>query len=218
MAISQYSKAIVSDINSTLSELRTRHLIRDENGVSQRQTVGNALELTFHGKSDASGIVYDKHISCSQIIDSLLAARQYTVLLYDKSLLQAEFIIGKEGLLKERLTFIKKHNRIWLKSEIEEYEAVDEDWFSEEAGIPVMMRIDYDPQNQKDCKHPAAHITFSNHNSCRIPMKGAISFSAFVKFIFLHFYDIELHIPEYRLNEENTITETEKKLIHLNWD
>lgn len=218
MTVSQYSKEIVKDINSVLSELRTNNLIRDENGITQHSLVGNAVGLTFHGKSDVSGIVYDKHISCSQIIDILLSARQYTVLLYDKSLIQAEFIIGTDGLLKERLVFIKKHNRIWLKSEIEKYEAIDEDWFSDEMGIPVMLRIDYDPQSQKDRKHPSAHITFSNHSSCRIPMKGAISFSEFVKFIFLQFYDIELQIPEYRLDEVDTITEAEKKLIHLNWE
>lgn len=217
MAISKFGKEVLQDIYVTISELRNNSLIRDENGIAQHSLAGNLLELTFNGKSDAGKIVYDKHISCAQIMDSLLAERQYTVLLYDKSLLQVEFIIDANGISKERLVFIKKHNKIWQKGEIEEYDAADEDWFAEETGIPIMIRIDYDPQNHKECEHASAHLTLSNHESCRIPMKSAISFSEFVQFVFLHFYDTTLHLPKYRFDGEETITELEKKLIHLNW-
>lgn len=218
MAISKLSKEILMDIETTITELRNSDLLRDENGIAQHPLQGKLLELTYNGKNDASKIMYDKHISCSQLMNSLLIERQYTVLLYDKSIIQAEFLIDENYVAKERLVFMKKHNRIWEKSEVEEYDAFDEDWFAEEAGIPILIRVDYDPQEHKECNHAAAHLTLSNHESCRIPVKNAVTFSEFVRFILFHFYSRNLAMPEYRLSGHETITEVEKKMVHMSWN
>lgn len=218
MAVSRLSKEIIKDINTTISELRDMRFVRDENGISQHTFAGNLSEVSFAGKNDSVGIMYDKHISCAELMDELLLQRQYTILLYDKSIIQAEFQIDGDAIIKERLVFIKKHNKIWSIDEIDEYDVFEEDWFSEEEGIPILIRIDYDPQEHKECEHASSHLTLSNHESCRIPIKQAVTFSEFIRFILFHFYDRQLQKAEFRLSGPEDITAAEKKMIHINWN
>lgn len=217
MAITKFGKSIYADIENTITELRNMHLIRDENGITQRCLSHTCSEFSFSEKNDSNKIMYDKHISCSYLIEELLKNRQYLVLLYDKSIIQAEFIVDGETIIKERLLFIKKHNKLWTKSEIDNSDALDEDWFSEEESIPILLRIDFDPQEHVECKHAASHLTLSNHESCRIPLKNAVSFSEFIQFILYHFYNTDLPGNKYKLPDD-TITKEERKMLHINWE
>lgn len=42
---------------------------------------------------------------------------------------------------------MKKHNKIWDAEEIKEYESNDEDRFTEDFGVPIILRIDYTPDD-----------------------------------------------------------------------
>lgn len=172
-------KEIVKDINNTINELRRINLIRDERGLSEKMTGVDSFEISFSGKTSANSIMMDKNVSAFNVMNKLLQERQYTILLYDKGIEQAEFCIKNGELVKERLVFLKRHNQIWEKKEIQHADAEDEDWFAEE-GIPVFIRIDYDPFEHIECDHPSAHLTLSNYESCRIPMKNVVSFSLFI--------------------------------------
>lgn len=68
MATSRLVKNIIKDINQTLTELRSKELLRDEKAPSQITKSGNKTEISFSGKSDAGSIVYDKHITSSEMI------------------------------------------------------------------------------------------------------------------------------------------------------
>ena len=217
MAVSKLCKELLRDIEATITELRNMSFLRDEKGISQRALSRDLFEISFAGKNDAGGIMYDKKTSCAKLMDVLLQEQQYTILLYDKSIIQAEFLIEGNRIVKERLVFLKKHNKTWDADEIDLYEAFDEDWFTEEYGIPIVIRIDYDPREHKDGEHPSSHLTLSNHESCRIPMKEAVTFSEFVRFILFHFYDKKLNKASFRLSVPEDITELEKKMIHVNW-
>lgn len=95
--------------------------------------------------------------------------------------------------------------------------AIDEDWFADEEGIPIVIRVDFDPQNHQECEHASSHLTLSNNESCRIPMKEALSFSEFVLFIMLHFYGICIAKKALRLCDSETITYNEKQMLHIFW-
>lgn len=218
MAITKFGKSIYADIENTITELRNMHFIRDENGITQRCLSHSCYEFSFSGKNDSNRIMYDKHISCSYLMEELLDNNQYLVLLYDKSIIQAEFIIDGETIIKERLLFIKKHNKLWTTAEIDNSDALDEDWFSEEDSIPILLRIDFDPEEHVECKHAVSHLTLSNHESCRIPLKNAVSFSEFIQFILYHFYNTDLPGKKYKLSIDDTITKEEKKMLHINWE
>ena len=213
----QLVKEIIHDMQKTINELRQKELLRDECGVSEKQIGMNSFEITFSGKSEANSVMFDKHVSASYVMNTLLQERQYTVLLYDKGVVQAEFSIDNGEIVKERLVFLKKHNRIWDKEEISYADAEDEDWFADEDSIPVFLRVDYDPASHVDCDHPVSHLTLANNESCRIPIQDAITFSEFIRFILFHFYDVKLDLETYRLEKEYTITALEQKMMHIGW-
>ena len=218
MATSRLVKDILRDIDKTLTELRNKELLRDEKAPSQIATNGHKMEITFSGKNDSSRIVYDNHITSSKMIDTLLENYQYNILFYDKGFIQAEFIVSGNNVIKERLVFMKKHNKIWDAEEIKEYERIDGDWFAEDFGVPIMLRVDYAPDDHVDGDHAVTHMTISNHESCRIPMKGIVTFSEFVRFVLFHFYNIKLNLPVCHSGDSDTITEQEKKMIHISWN
>lgn len=80
-----------------------------------------------------------------------------------------------------------------------------------------MLRIDCDVKEHKECEHAVTHLTLSNHETCRIPMKEIPTFSEFVRFILFHFYSIKLDLKENRFEFGETVTELEKKMIHFYW-
>lgn len=216
MSTSKIVKDILGDMNKTIEELQRKELIRDYRGFSQKSIRGGGCEITFPNKNSSGSIVFDKHVTGTEIIETLLNGLQYNFILYDKGLIQAEFTIVGNTVVKERLVFMKRHNKIWDVCEIEEAEKMEMDWFSDEEGIPIMLRVDYAPEEHIDGDHAKAHLTFSNHESCRIPIKGIVTFSEFVRFILFHFYNIKLDLAVCR-SKEDTITSIEKRMIHMNW-
>lgn len=84
-------------MNKTITELRCRELLRDEKGLSQCTQQGRLIEIFYHEKNITDSIVFDKHVTSSQIIDILLEGKQYTILLYDKGLIQTEYFVPKVG-------------------------------------------------------------------------------------------------------------------------
>ena len=219
METSKMVKNILGDMRNTVDELYSKNLVRDYKQVSCRTTAKDTYEISFPGKDkNICNIVYDEHISGEDIMDKLLEGYQYSILLYDKSIIQAEFVIKDEKVSKARLVFMKRHNKIWTEEEINEAENNEHDWFAEEKGVPIVFRIDYSPDDHIDGQHAATHLTLSNHKSCRIPIKSIVSFSEFIRFILLHFYDIKMDLKQFRLTEDDTITQIEKKMVHINWE
>ena len=219
MATSKMVKSVLGDMRNTINELYSKNFVRDYRQESCRETAKDTYEISFSRKdNNICNIVYDEHISSEEIMEQLLKGYQYTILLYDKSIIQAEFIIKDELIVKERLVFMKRHNKIWNMDEIDECEILEQDWFSEEKGIPIVFRIDYAPDDHKDGDHSATHFTISNHQSCRIPIKGIVTFSEFVRFVLFHFYNIKMELKQCRLGMDDTITEIERQMIHINWE
>lgn len=210
-------KEIIKDITRTIEALYQMNVIRDYKGIAENKIGTNSIEISYGGKTYANNVLYDKHATASFVMDILLMERQYTVLLYDKSIIQSEFCLTNDELTKERLIFIKKHNRLFTQDEIARADAEDEPWFEDEDGIPVFLRIDYDPSSHVDCKHPVSHLTISNNETCRIPIQDAVTFSEFVRFILYHFYKMDLGIHTYRLEKEKTITRLEENMMHIGW-
>ena len=217
MPASKMVKHILDDMKKTNEELWKKGIVRDAKGASVKQTGSDSWEISFSGKNDSGSIILDKHITATRIIEVLLENLQYTLLLYDKGIIQAEYEISNDKIVKERLVFMKKHNKIWDFKEIEAYEAEDKDWFMEEEGVPIMLRIDYAPDDHIEGEYAATHLTLSNQECCRIPIKGIVTFSEFVRFVLLHFYDIKLDKAVFRFDEEDTITSLEKQMMHINW-
>ena len=197
-----------------------RQLLLDSNPFCQTNFHGkDSYDVTWSGKGTQSSILFDEEKSCLELLTAVRSARQYSLLLYDKSIIQAEYVIENENIVKGRLLFIKLQNKIWSRDEMEEYaddpDMLDE-YLDEEIGLPTMIRIDYDPKNHVDCEHPQSHFVFNNLKDCRIPMKSVISLGQFLDFIFKQVYGMS--IPQLQeISFDSTITEQEMKLMHINW-
>ena len=213
-----YIKQFSTDYENIIKELYEKNLIRDSKSHSISEKGGRII-ITRSNKANESNILYDKHLPIETIMDTLLEKKEYNILLYDRSIIQYEFIIERGKIIKERLIFIKKHNYLWSKEEIadKDMENFEIDWFEEELGIPVVIRIDYDQENHIDIIHPITHMTLSNYEECRIPMMGSVSLYNFINFILNFFYNDSLSFKSKFEGNDITITDNEKKRVHFEW-
>lgn len=212
---------IKKDIENVKLILFEHELIKEIKESSIKCIGRDKYNITWSSKNDSSNITYDNDIDVDIIMKTLLKNQQYSILLYDRSIIQFEFIVENNKIIKQRLLFIKKHNKILDKREIADIESTPDtdffDYFFENKGIPTMIRVDFDIENHVECIHPASHMTISNNKSCRIPMKGIISCTEFIELILFHFYGIKIRNQEISYNIE-TIDESERRMVHIDWN
>ena len=117
--------------------------------------------------------------------------------------------------------FLKKDNIIWEIEKINLYESEEDeqdDWYETNYGIPVMIRMDYAPDEHIDIIHSKSHLTLSNSQNCRIPMKTYFMFSEFVNFILINFYNMHIDKSPVCYNDCVEISNNELKTYHINWE
>ena len=103
MATSKIVKNVLDDMRKTIDELYLKSRVRDCRPASCKETAKDTYEISFSGKDrNVCNIVYDEHISGEEIMEQLLKGYQYTILLYDKSIIQAEFIVKNEKIHLEK--------------------------------------------------------------------------------------------------------------------
>lgn len=215
----KFIRNFMADYNNIVRELYEKEMIRDIkcHAISD---FGEVVEITQENKSNESNILYDRHLPIETIMDILLENKEYNLLLYDRSIIKYQFVISNGKICKERLTFIKKHNYLWTKDEINKKDIDDfgTDWFQEEISIPIVIRIDYDDENYEDIIHPITHMTLSNYEECRIPMMGAVTLYNFVNFVLNFFYNETLNCSSVFEETDITISQNEKKRLHFEWE
>lgn len=215
----KFIRDFTTDYNNIVKELYEKKMIRDIkcHVISDR---GEAVEITHENKSNESNILYDRHLPIETIMDILLENKEYNLLLYDRSIIKYQLAIRNGKIYKERLIFIKKHNYLWTKDEINKKDIDDFgiDWFQEEISIPIVIRIDYDSENYEDIIHPITHMTLSNYEECRIPMMGAVTLYNFVNFVLNFFYNDNLNCASVFEEMDITISQNEKKRLHFEWE
>lgn len=219
MIKSKLFSELCEEYRDLCAALYSRQLLLDSIPYLQKQTSETSYTVTWSGRNSSNTILFDEGKSCSELISTLRTERQYSLLLYDKSIIQAEYIIEKEELKKARLIFIKLQNKVWSMEEIAEFSNdpdLLDDCLNEPTGLPIMFRLDYDPENHKDCEHPKAHFVFNNIRDCRIPLKAPMSLGQFTDFILQQVYHIKIQeLPYICFNK--TITDNEQCMVHINW-
>lgn len=215
----KFIRDFMSDYNNIVRELYEKEMIRDIKSHVIND-FGEVVEITHENKSNESNILYDRHLPIEKIMNILLENKEYNLLLYDRSIIKYQFTISNGKICKERLIFIKKHNYLWTKDEINKKDIDDFgiDWFQEEASIPIVIRIDYDDENYEDIIHPITHMTLSNYEECRIPMMGAVTLYNFMNFVLNFFYNDSLKCSSVFEETNITISQNEKKRLHFEWE
>ena len=124
--------------------LYTEGLVVDANPFVVKSTGTNTFDVTWSGKNSTSNILFDEEKSGIELLEPIRSERQYTFLCYDKSIIQAEYKIDNDIVVKGRLLFLKLQNKVWSHDEISEY-ADDpnklDDMLNEELGLPIMILI-----------------------------------------------------------------------------
>lgn len=210
-ANNRYIRKIIDEHNDICVKLVSNKLLLEKKEVSSHSIQDNKFKVTWSGRCQSSKVTFSNTKSAKEIHDELLANRQFLMLFFDKSILQAEYVVSGGKIVKQRLQFIKIYDYI-------EQEGYNDNYFDEglrEIPIPIFIRFDYDPQNHVDLKHSKSHLSISNHNNCRIPVSRNITLKQFVSFILKEVYDnYDIKFTTY-LEHEETITEAEKSVIHL---
>lgn len=214
------TKKIVQDFDFVVSQLLKHRLYLDGNKLIVRDCEGNQEEITWSGKT-GKNYMFDTSMEAKDMLVKILDSTQFLIELYDKSIFQFECIIDNEEIQKIRMAFLKKDGKIWAVEEldfIESQEVVVDEWFEKDYGMPIIIRIDYDPSEYKDIVHSKTHMTLFNVTNCRIPMKKYFMFSEFVSFVLNTFYGVCIDKSPVTYNENETISENEKRVCHLDWE
>lgn len=213
---------LIQEFITIYSILYENNYIIEHRNLSCKCTGDECYDLTWSGRSSEANITFDTNLEITPIVNTLLKEEQFSLLFYDKSILQVEYKLEKNQIIKQRLQFIKKSSYIRsideickLEGEVTEVEGGG--WFEEETGIPIFLRVDYDPVNHRDIEHAKSHFVISNIKDCRIPMKKNLSLTKFVELILHQVYnDYEMDLKEI-VEHPVEITDNEQLVMHLNW-
>lgn len=115
MAKNEILKVVKKDIENAKKILYENDLILEVKGESIKEFSKNSYNITWNGKDSNSNIIYDNNIGVDFIMKELLQNQQYSILLYDRSLIQFEFIIENNIITKQRMLFIKNIIRFGIK-------------------------------------------------------------------------------------------------------
>lgn len=213
---------LIKEYTMVYSLLYEKKYIIEHRELRHSCTGKDMHEITWSGRNQEANITFDMNLGITPILDTLLQEEQFSFLFYDKSILQVEYKIKSNEIVKQRLQFIKKSNRVRTLEEIQQREGEwteveGANWFEEESGIPVLLRVDYDPVNHEDIFHAKSHFVISNVKDCRIPMKRNLSLVKFVELIMHQIYnDYDFYVKDI-LGHKDEITQNEELVMHLNW-
>lgn len=214
------TKKIVEDYEFVINQLLKNKLYRDSNKIIVT-VEGSKKEVVTWSNKEFKNIMYDIFLDAKGMLDDILNNRQFIIELYDKSIFQFECIVNDNKIEKLRMVFLKKDNIIWEIEKINLYESEEDeqdDWYETNYGIPVMIRMDYAPDEHIDIIHSKSHLTLSNSQNCRIPMKTYFMFSEFVNFILINFYNMHIDKSPVCYNDCVEISNNELKTYHINWE
>ena len=150
--------------------------------------------------------------------------RNYSILLFDQSIVQISYGIRKGDVVFHRLYFCPCPIQ-YTEDELQHYGSISEmirnldaDDLRERLRLESSIRFDFDP-NAASSFHPAAHLTVLRP-TCRVPVFAPLSIGHFIRFVFLHFYreQWEAHqfIREWPYkNWPRTIQRNDRKHLHF---
>lgn len=207
---------IISQIQQITSKLIAVSLSEEQNFPSERDG-----HIYISGNHDIS--IALKNIPYIDIYKNLDEHKNYNIRMIDGALIQLMYSFDSDdNLIQSRLAFFPSPSleEFQNNSEIYEQDEIYADMIEKNI-VSVPIRFDYDPQNFMPKEHPSSHLTLGQYKNCRIPIKAPITPNIFIDFILRNFYNTALHKFSEELNFdvkpvfENTIDETEKKILHL---
>ncbi|EJA7342049.1 MULTISPECIES: DUF2290 domain-containing protein [Vibrio harveyi group] len=210
-------KDTIAAITHITTELIKSGICDDQNFPSEQKSF-QETNITFDGFSDVS--IALKDVSYSEIYDYLVDKRQFNFKLIDGGLIQILYCFDANGLAKHRLCYFPSPSFEAFQNDPELY--LDEsNYYSDvilKSILPVPIRFDFDPGNYEELTHPASHLSLGQFKNCRIPIVAPICPANFMNFILRSFYHtaaIELPLNFSSTLMDETISDSEKRVLHM---
>ncbi|MCH7336185.1 DUF2290 domain-containing protein [Acinetobacter sp. NIPH 2699] len=202
--------AMAAHINKLCYEWEKAGLALASNNTVVKQNGEGRSLITW--KEEGAALKQNEFSTLSEYL-TLLKCSQYTMVLYDGSILQISYKIKRNEIIGHRLGWFPSPINLVNVQDIDEivfkiHESLNtnssllEEYLTDpEPSYPINLdsfyqrssiRFDYDmmPSDRKD-KHPDVHLHISIED-CRIPVKGPLCLRKFMAFIVENFYP---HLP-----------------------
>ncbi|EAA9319090.1 DUF2290 domain-containing protein [Salmonella enterica] len=234
-------EVMVGHLNKLCFEWDKAGLTLGSNRSCVRQMKGGKVLISW----DSENIVFkDNEFSSLAEYITLLSCSQYTLVLFDGSLLQLSYTLDRNEVIGHRLCWypspidvsgIEDIDDIIMRLQtllVESCDVLEEHITNPNASYPINLkgifnrsplRFDFSvmPDEQKDA-HPDVHLHIS-HEDCRIPVKTPLCIRMFMRFIVENFYSnipvegvLVNGLPTWDNNE--MLTQHHKGKIHFNYN
>jgi hypothetical protein len=147
---------------------------------------------------------------------------KFSWMLFDASLVQIWYRVRRGEVVAHRFCYIPAPFDVDLRSGrgVSELPEIIEGGSMAnplEQARRTIIRFECDPKAQSP-SHPPAHLHL-NSNSCRIPLRSAITVKAFINFLIRFFYSSQFDPALVRTDfgAGSTLSEDEEYSFHLNW-
>lgn len=196
-----------------------------ETGLSDDQNVPymdkNSKRTILEVKNEHFGIVL-KNIGYRDMYQYLKDNRAYNFLMLDGALISLKYIVVKKEIVYHRLSFFPSPDLSEFQNNPEIY--LEDEMYADVVDKKIVtcpLRFDYAPEEAVSATHPSSHLTIGQYANCRIPVSAPLLPHQFLEFIMRHFYNTPYMklpdpIPKLSLPGMCTLTDEEKKMIHLN--
>jgi len=214
------------DLEGLLAYLQEAGLAFTVNPVRSEGTDKRTI-ITWQGYSMAGAPLFT-HGEHATVRDYLtwVETGAFCALLFDGSLLQVTYAVHSGDIVSHRLAYIPSPlpvaDGVVESGELLGY-LTESPFEATDVYLRTPVRFDFDP-GAASPQHPPSHLTI-NGVDCRVPCRTWLPLSAFVRFVFQHFYPSQWAIHDV-LRDLSTATSGSSRAplgadfaeqIHLSW-
>lgn len=204
----------------------TSKLIESSFAIHHNNVANDSNTILWSGYKNISYTLKDQPYD--EIYNECLSENAYNFLLLDGAIIQIMYELGRNNIIKHRLSYFPHPSILKYQDSPEDYEELTygNNLFSdisERKVITVPIRFDYDENDEvyKEKDHPYSHLTLGNYINCRIPVNKPITPNKFILFILRSFY-LERYNEYFNDNDFKceinlaiTISRNETNLFHV---
>ncbi len=214
---------LLKNILKEISNL-TRKLIECGLAVNHNFPAEKNRTVTWGRQKDLSLAL--KNVDYREIYEELNRSKNYNVKMIDGALIQMLYTFSRNKIGSHILAFYPSPDLERYQDNIDDYE---EYYYGEGIYADIIskyivsfpLRFDYSPEQHVDGEHPRVHLHLGQYKDCRIPVSTPLTPNVFVNFLLRNFYAHALreYFNKYRFDTitlTKTITEKEKKIMHVN--
>lgn len=213
------------DIERLLSYLLEAELAYTINPVGMDGPAGQKV-ITWRGQTRGEPLfIHGQHPTVTDYI-TWVETGAYSALLTDGALLQITYVVAGGDVTGHRLSYVPSpvpvDDDLLDSGDLIEY-VTQMPFGTADLYLRSPIRFDFDPAAATS-DHPASHLTVSGVD-CRVPCRTWLPLSAFVRFVFQHFYPSQWAVHDYLRNlttsrgpsSEERMSDAFLDQLHVSW-